>query len=148
MRDRAAAEAQGRRAERIAAWWLRLKGWRIIARRVRTPAGEIDLIALAEEEYDFTQPLTIFDPQDTWKKMTLTGYTARKLLEPLYTGGVPAGPSPALPEIQAWRRQDEGSIWEQHLRLVNPSAFKVDLSDRLWALRHGMLHAGEGEDRA
>lgn len=107
-----------------------------------------DLIALAEEEYDFTQPLTIFDPQDTWKKMTLTGYTARKLLEPLFTGGVPAGPSPALPEIQAWRRQDEGTIWEQHLRLVNPSAFKVDLSDRLWALRHGMLHAGEGEDRA
>lgn len=45
MRDRAAAEAQGRRAERIAGWWLRLKGWRILARRVRTPAGEVDLVA-------------------------------------------------------------------------------------------------------
>lgn len=45
MRDRAAAEAQGRRAERVAGWWLRLKGWRILARRVRTPAGEVDLIA-------------------------------------------------------------------------------------------------------
>lgn len=40
-----AAEARGRQAERICAWWLRLKGWKILARRVRTPLGEIDLIA-------------------------------------------------------------------------------------------------------
>ena len=45
MRDRRAAEASGRRGERIAGWWLRLKGWRILDRRVRTPAGEIDLVA-------------------------------------------------------------------------------------------------------
>jgi putative endonuclease len=45
MRDRRAAEAAGRRGERIAAWWLRLKGWRILDRRVRTPAGEVDLVA-------------------------------------------------------------------------------------------------------
>lgn len=45
MRDRRIAEAAGRRGERIAGWWLRLKGWRILDRRVRTPAGEVDLIA-------------------------------------------------------------------------------------------------------
>ncbi|MES2339527.1 MAG: YraN family protein [Pseudomonadota bacterium] len=45
MRDRKAAEAAGRRGERIAGWWLRLKGWRILDRRVRTPAGEVDLVA-------------------------------------------------------------------------------------------------------
>ncbi len=39
------AEREGRRAERLAAWWLRLKGWRILAVRVRTPVGEVDLIA-------------------------------------------------------------------------------------------------------
>ena len=44
-RDRRAAEAAGRRGERIAGWWLRLKGWRILDRRVRTPAGEVDLVA-------------------------------------------------------------------------------------------------------
>ncbi|PCG13993.1 MULTISPECIES: YraN family protein [Sphingomonas] len=42
---RIAAEAAGRRGERIAAWWLRLKGWSILDRRVRTPAGEVDLVA-------------------------------------------------------------------------------------------------------
>ncbi len=39
------AERRGRRAEQIAAWWLRLKGWRIVGRRVRTPMGEVDIIA-------------------------------------------------------------------------------------------------------
>ncbi len=42
---RQAAEAAGRRGERLAGWWLRLKGWRILDRRVRTAAGEIDLVA-------------------------------------------------------------------------------------------------------
>lgn len=43
--SRKQAEARGRSAETLAAWWLRLHGWRILARRVRVPAGEIDLIA-------------------------------------------------------------------------------------------------------
>lgn len=45
MRNRRRAESQGRRAETIAAWWLRLHGWRILATRARVPGGEIDLIA-------------------------------------------------------------------------------------------------------
>ncbi len=43
--NRRERERKGRRAETLAAWWLRLKGWRILARRVRTPLGEVDLIA-------------------------------------------------------------------------------------------------------
>ncbi|MEO5772893.1 MAG: YraN family protein [Sphingomicrobium sp.] len=39
------AETRGRRAERIAALWLRLHGWRILARRARVPGGEVDLVA-------------------------------------------------------------------------------------------------------
>lgn len=39
------AESRGRRAETIAAIWLQLKGYRILGRRVRTPAGEVDLVA-------------------------------------------------------------------------------------------------------
>lgn len=36
---------RGRNAERIAAWYLRAKGYRILAERYKTPSGEIDLIA-------------------------------------------------------------------------------------------------------
>jgi len=42
---RAEREARGRRGELLAAWYLRLKGWRILDQRVKTPRGEIDLIA-------------------------------------------------------------------------------------------------------
>ena len=42
--ERQAAERRGRRAERIAAWYLRLKGYGILARRFRGPLGEIDLV--------------------------------------------------------------------------------------------------------
>jgi putative endonuclease len=43
--SRAEREARGRRGEGLAAWYLRLKGWRVLAQRVRTPRGEIDLVA-------------------------------------------------------------------------------------------------------
>ena len=42
---REAAEKRGRQAEKTAARFLRLKGWRILAERVRTPRGEVDLVA-------------------------------------------------------------------------------------------------------
>lgn len=43
--SRAERERLGRRGESLAACYLRLKGWRILARRVKTPRGEIDLVA-------------------------------------------------------------------------------------------------------
>ncbi|MEE2565420.1 YraN family protein [Hyphobacterium marinum] len=42
---RQAAEARGRRAETLTAIWLMAKGYRILARRARTPYGELDLVA-------------------------------------------------------------------------------------------------------
>jgi putative endonuclease len=43
--DRRAAERRGRRAEALAAWLLRAKGYRILERRFRAPGGEVDLVA-------------------------------------------------------------------------------------------------------
>lgn len=39
------AERRGRAGEGRAALWLQMKGWRILDRRRKTPAGEVDLIA-------------------------------------------------------------------------------------------------------
>lgn len=52
---RQAAEKRGRAAETIAAWWLRFHGWRIIGRRVRTPLGEVDLIACRRRTVAFVE---------------------------------------------------------------------------------------------
>jgi putative endonuclease len=53
--SRAAAERRGRRAEAWAAWLLRAKGYRILSRRYRTPAGEIDLIARRGRQIVFVE---------------------------------------------------------------------------------------------
>lgn len=45
MSGRFKAERRGRQAETIAGWWLRLKGYRIVGRRVRCARGEVDLVA-------------------------------------------------------------------------------------------------------
>ena len=39
------AEKRGRGAETLACWYLRLKGWRILARRARVTGGEVDIVA-------------------------------------------------------------------------------------------------------
>ena len=44
-RRRRRAWAFGRWAEEICSWHLRLRGYRILARRFRTPVGEIDIVA-------------------------------------------------------------------------------------------------------
>lgn len=36
---------RGRNAERLAAWYLRARGYRILAERYKTASGEIDLVA-------------------------------------------------------------------------------------------------------
>ena len=43
--NRAEAERRGRRGEGLAALWLRIRGWRILARRIKTSRGEVDLVA-------------------------------------------------------------------------------------------------------
>ena len=43
--NRHAAEKRGRGAETLACWYLRLHGWRILARRARVHGGEVDIVA-------------------------------------------------------------------------------------------------------
>ena len=43
--SRKAAEQRGRGAETLACWFLRLKGWQVLARRARVSGGEVDIVA-------------------------------------------------------------------------------------------------------
>ena len=53
--DRRQAERRGHFAERIAGWWLQLSGYRILARRWRCAAGEIDLIVKRRRQLVFVE---------------------------------------------------------------------------------------------
>jgi len=52
---RQAAERRGRGAETLACWYLRLKGWRILARRARVPGGEVDIVARRRQILAFVE---------------------------------------------------------------------------------------------
>lgn len=104
-----------------------------------------DLIALEEEVFDENEPLTIFDPIDTWKQTTLTNYSIRNLRVPIFEGGKQVYACPPLPDIQAYAKKEKATFWEQYTRLVNPHVYKVDLSDKLWMLKQQMLQRKNGQ---
>ncbi len=54
-RARQSAHRRGLSAETWAAWYLRLTGWRILKRRYKTRAGEIDLIAKRRKTVAFVE---------------------------------------------------------------------------------------------
>jgi putative endonuclease len=53
--NRQEAEKRGRGAETLACWYLRLKGWQILARRARVPGGEVDIIARRRRTLAFVE---------------------------------------------------------------------------------------------
>ena len=105
-----------------------------------------DYITLAGETPDDRKPLTIFDPDEVWKKMTLTEITAVKLQQPLFKKGIFVGTKRTPKEIALFRAKDEKTLWEQYLRTQAPHRYKVDLSDRLWALRADLLEQAGGDN--
>lgn len=103
-----------------------------------------DLIQLADEELDQTKPLTIFDPVHTWKKKTLTCYTFRELLVPIFREGRLIYNLPPLDDIRAHAQRGLDTLWDEHKRLTNPAHYPVDLSQKLWDLRQEMIHRVRG----
>ncbi|BDF58138.1 nicotinate phosphoribosyltransferase [Christensenellaceae bacterium] len=99
-----------------------------------------DLIMLQDEHIDESKPLTIFDPLETWKKMTLTDFTIRELLVPVFEDGKQVYTSPTLKEIQEYARHDMATFWDEFKRIKRPHLYKVDLSDELYNLKKKLLN--------
>ncbi len=99
-----------------------------------------DLIALYDEEFDFTKPITLFDPINTWKKKTFTDYTAKELLVPVFRGGELVYECPDIETTKKYCAEQVSSIWEEVLRFENPQTYYVDLSQKLWDTKQSMLH--------
>lgn len=104
-----------------------------------------DLISLNDETVDETKPLRIFDPVQTYKSMTLTNFTARELLVPIFVGGKQVYDLPDVKQICAYARTEIDSMWDEYKRLLMPHTYKVDLSDALYDLKKGLLHDVAGD---
>ncbi len=104
-----------------------------------TGKAEADLITLYDETVDQTQPIEIFDPEYTWKRRTYTDFTARELLLPIYKDGRLMYDLPPLDTIRDYCASEIESMWKEVLRFENPHNYYVDLSQKLWDLKHSMI---------
>jgi len=114
-----------------------------IYRIIETDSGKVfaDYIALEDETFSEKEDLVLFDPIDTWKKSTLKGgsYEMRPLLVPIFLGGKLVYNCPSVEEIKAYCKKEQESLWEECRRLTNPHAVHVDLSDKLYEMKKGLL---------
>ena len=100
-----------------------------------------DYLCLRDETVD-GQPLELFDPEATWKRQTVTEYTAKELLQPIFRGGELVYDRPTLPEIRAYCDAQLDTLWDEVKRFDNPHNYYVDLSQKLWDLKNELLRAG------
>ena len=98
-----------------------------------------DLLCVYDETIDETQPLEIFDPDFTWKRKTLTNFTSRELLVPIFKNGERVYSSPSVDDIRTYCKQQVGTLWEEVKRFENPHHYYVDLSKKLWNVKQCLL---------
>ena len=98
-----------------------------------------DLLTVHDEVIDPSEPLEIFDPVETWKTKTFTNYTLRELLVPVFKDGKCVYKSPSITEIRDFCMSEVAGLWDEVKRFENPHKYYVDLSRKLWDVKHGLL---------
>lgn len=97
-----------------------------------------DELCVYDEVVDDSLPRTIFDPNATWKTKTITDYTAKELLVPIFKNGICVYNSPSISDIAEYCRTQTESLWDEVKRFENPHTYYVDLSKKLYEIK-GML---------
>ncbi|MBO5260263.1 MAG: nicotinate phosphoribosyltransferase [Agathobacter sp.] len=101
-----------------------------------------DLICLADETFDESIDLKLFDPNAPWKKTTLAGgsYTMQEMLIPVIKNGKTIYHSPSVMEIREHCTREKDTLWEETKRFANPQEIYVDLSQKLYDLKTSLLN--------
>lgn len=102
---------------------------------------EADLITLVHETIDESKPLTIFDPDHTWKRKTLNNFKAKCILQPIFVKGKSCYEARDIEDIRAYCQEQLATLWASIKRFENPQEYYVDLSQELWSLKERFLHS-------
>ena len=108
-----------------------------------TGKAEADLVCLHDEEFDFSQPLELFDPDATWKRKVFTDIEARELLVPIFRGGELVYEVTDLQASRAYCQRQVDALWDEVKRFENPHNYYVDLSQKLWDIKQSLLNSHE-----
>ncbi len=105
----------------------------------KTGKAQADLLCVYDEKIDDSKPLEIFDPDFTWKRKTLTDFTAKELQVPVFLKGKRVYELPKIDGIRDYCAEQLGKLWDSVLRFENPHKYYVDLSQKLWDIKQGLL---------
>ncbi len=97
-----------------------------------------DVLTLHDETVE-GEEYEIFDPNNTWKRKTVTDYEAKELMVPIFRGGECVYNSPSLEEIRDYCKEELDKIWDEVKRFENPHEYYVDMSRKLWDIRYNLL---------
>lgn len=98
-----------------------------------------DYMTIYDEKVDDSQDMVIFDPDATWKRKRVYNFTARELQVPVFQGGELVYKLPSLEEIRTYCAEQVETLWEEVKRFDNPQTYYVDLSQKLWDVKYGLL---------
>ena len=98
-----------------------------------------DQLCVFDEVIDESQPLEIFDPVQVWKTKTVTNFTAKELLVPIFKSGECVYESPSIHEIRDYCKAQIMTLWDEVKRFENPHKYYVDLSRKLWNIKQSLL---------
>lgn len=114
-----------------------------VYRIFENPTGKAiaDYICLYNEVVD-GQPLELFDPEAIWKRKTVTDYTAKELLVPIFHNGKRVYDSPSIEEIRSYCAEQIDLQWDEVKRFEYPHNYYVDLSEKLWQCKSDLLKRG------
>ena len=98
-----------------------------------------DYLTVWDETVDDSKSLVIFDPDATWKKKEVYDFTAKELQVPIFKDGELVYDLPSLEEIKAYCAQQVDTLWEEVKRFDYPHNYYVDLSQKLWDVKHELL---------
>ena len=98
-----------------------------------------DYLAIYDEVIDDSKDMEIFDPEATWKRKNVYNFTARELQVPIFQSGKLVYQLPTLEEIRSYCAQQVDTLWDEVKRFDNPQTYYVDLSQKLWDIKYGLL---------
>ena len=98
-----------------------------------------DYLCVYDETVDDSGDFEIFDPDATWKRKNVYNFTAKELQVPIFKNGELVYKCPTLEEIRTYCLQQVDTLWDEVKRFDNPHIYYVDLSQKLWDIKYGLL---------
>ncbi|MDD4069396.1 MAG: nicotinate phosphoribosyltransferase [Candidatus Izemoplasmatales bacterium] len=102
--------------------------------------AEADLVTIFGEIIETNKPLTIFDPNNTWKTKTFENFQLKNMHIKIYDKGQRIYNLPNIREIKEYTKKELNTLWDEVKRFDFPHKYYVDLSEKLWTIKQTLIN--------